>query len=227
MDKISIIVPVLNEDKILQQTLSTLNLTKNEELIVVDGGSRDRSVEIAQRFTKKIYITERGRARQMNYGAERAEGDILLFLHADCILPKDAYGLIRKALQSGRYIAGAFDLKIDHPGVFFRLTEIAANIRSRMLSLVYGDQGLFLKRETFKRIGGFPEIPLMEDIEISEKLREIGKIKFLRPPIRASARRWLKEGRLYTMVRDVTMAVVYLIFRPNPERLLRYYKDVR
>ncbi len=163
----------------------------------------------------------------MNFGAGKAGGKILLFLHADCILPDNGFTLIRDALGNGDIAAGAFSLRIDHPGFGFKLIESVANIRSRMTSLIYGDQGMFLRKKVFDYIGGFADIPLMEDIEISRRLRKEGKIVFIKPPITASARRWLKEGLIYTTLRDWTIAFSYTFIKISPEKLIKHYKEVR
>jgi rSAM/selenodomain-associated transferase 2 len=227
MKKITLVMPVLNEEIVLNETLSSLHLTDREELIVIDGGSADNTVSIAQKFTDRVYITKRGRGHQMNFGAGKADGDILLFLHADCILPTEAFGLIRNVLKDKRISAGAFDLSIVHPQLHFRIIEYGANLRSRVTSIPYGDQGLFMKREVFDQLGGFPDIPLMEDIEISKGLKGIGKIVFVRPPIKTSPRRWLKEGPVFTTLRDWAIAVSFAFFKVSPYRLTKYYEDVR
>lgn len=226
-ETISIIMPVLNEAKYLAASLSRLALTDNEELIVVDGGSSDNTMDIASTFTDRLFQTQTGRAHVMNYGAEQASGDILLFLHADCILPDNAFGIIRETLQDHGVSAGAFLLGIDHPGFWFRVIERAANARAKITSLMYGDQGMFLTKTVFKAAGGFAELPLMEDIEISGRLKRKGKIVFVHPPILASPRRWLHEGLFYTTLRDWTIAFLYTMIRVPPDRLIRYYKEVR
>jgi rSAM/selenodomain-associated transferase 2 len=220
-------MPVLNEADNLRDTLQHLNLSADEELIIADGGSTDDTLAIAGRFTDRVFETGTGRAKAMNFGAGKARGDVLLFLHADCVLPDNGFTLIRKALSNGHIAAGAFLLGIAHPGFGFRLIESAANMRSRMTSLIYGDQGLFLRKEVFDRLGGFADIPLMEDIEISRRLKKEGKIIFIKPPIRASPRRWLKEGMVYTTLRDWTIAFSYTFFKMSPERLIKHYKEVR
>ncbi len=163
----------------------------------------------------------------MNFGAAQAEGSILLFLHADCRLPDAGFGIIRDVLQKQEIAAGAFDLSITHPKAYFRLIEWGANRRSRFTSIPYGDQGMFMRRETFRQLGGFADLPLMEDIEISRRLKSIGKIAFVRPPITTSPRRWLKEGPFYTTVRDWTLALSFAFFNVSPHRLIRYYEDIR
>ncbi len=225
--KISIIMPVYNEEANLANTLRQLSTSDDAELIIVDGGSTDKTMSIALQFTRKVYEAKSGRARVMNYGAGKAEGSILLFLHADCILPDNAFSLIRRTLDDNNVSGGAFSLRIDHRGAKFRLIEFAANLRSRIFSIVYGDQGIFLRKVTFDQIGGYADIPLMEDIEISQRLMKIGKIVLLKASIKASARRWLKEGAIYTTLRDWAIAFAYSFLKVSPHKLLEKYKDVR
>jgi len=227
INRISIVMPVLNEAKTLRNTLGHLRLSDNEELIVVDGGSADRTISIAREFTGKVFQTRSGRAGVMNFGAQRAGGDILLFLHADCILPDNAFSLIRKVLSDKKVAAGGFDLSIDDRRLRFRIIEFGANLRAHATSLLYGDQGMFLRKEIFDSIGGFADIPLMEDMEISPRLKKLGKIVFTGPPVKASPRRWLEEGVLYTTLRDWTNAFLYTFLKVAPGKLARFYKEVR
>jgi rSAM/selenodomain-associated transferase 2 len=226
-DKISIIMPVYNESAILRGTLSKLALTEREELIIVDGGSTDDTLSIAHDFTDNIFITKTGRASVMNFGASKADGDILLFLHADCSLPQNAFGMIKNTLSDNRVAAGAFNLGIASSQFRFRIIEFVANIRARLTCLMYGDQGMFLKKEVFDRLGGFADIPLMEDIEISKRLRKTGKIVFVKPPVTASPRRWLNEGLLYTTLRDWIIAFLYTFTKVSPEKLIKHYIAIR
>jgi rSAM/selenodomain-associated transferase 2 len=227
LKKISVIIPVLNEENSLGRTLSHLSPGEFEELIIVDGKSEDKTVTIAKDFTDKVFVTDRGRGRQMNEGAKRAGGDILLFLHADTLLPKDAFSMIRSVLEDERVSAGTFFLGIDHPSITFRFIEWGANLRSSFTRIPYGDQGLFLRKEVFEGIGGFAEIPLMEDIEIAKRLKKGGEIIFVKEPVLTSPRRWLKEGAVYTTLRDWTTALAFGVFHVSPEKLIRYYRDVR
>lgn len=226
-EKISIIMPVLNEAKTLGRTLGRLSLSDHEELVVVDGVSGDDTASIARGFTEKVFTARTGRASVMNFGAAQADGEILLFLHADCTLPDDAFSIIRKVLDDRGVAAGAFRLRIDHPKLRYRIIEAGTNLRARVTSLLYGDQGMFLRNEVFHRIGGFADIPLMEDIEISRRLMREGKIMIVRPAIVSSPRRWLDEGVIYTTVRDWSIAFLYSFMRVSPSWLIRYYRDVR
>ncbi len=224
---ISVIMPVLNEAKDLRSCLEKLHLSKDEELIVVDGGSSDDTMAVAAQFTDKVYRTKTGRANVMNHGSQKAAGDLLLFLHADCILPENGFEIIRKTLSGNSVSAGCFRLSISAPGFRFRVIEAAANLRSRIAGLLYGDQGIFMRKKTFNEVGGYADIPLMEDIEISRKLNKIGKLALVRPAIKASPRRWLEEGALHTTFRDWAIAFSYSFLKTPPEKLITHYRDVR
>lgn len=224
---ISVIMPVLNEAKYLRSSLEHLHISDNEELIIVDGGSSDVTMDIAAEFTDKVFQTKTGRASVMNHGAEMAAGELLLFLHADCILPENGFRTIRETLNDSRIAGGGFRLSINSPGLRFRLIETAANLRSRIAGLLYGDQGIFINKEIFNKVGGYADIPLMEDMEISGKLKKLGKLAIADTPIKASPRRWLKEGALHTTFRDWSIAFSYSFLSIPPEKLIRYYKDVR
>lgn len=224
---ISVIMPVLNEAEDLRSALEQLHLSDNEELIIVDGGSSDETMSIASDFTDKVYQTKSGRASVMNHGAEMASGSLFLFLHADCILPENGFAMIRETLKSDNIAAGAFRLSINSPGLRFRIIEAVSNLRSRIAGLLYGDQGIFMRKETFKQVGGYANIPLMEDIEISGKLKNTGKLALVEPPIKASPRRWIEEGALYTTFRDWFIAFSYSFLKTPPERLMKYYRDIK
>ena len=224
---ISIIMPVLNEAKSLRSTLEKLRLSDNEELIIVDGGSSDDTMSIAAEFTDRVYRTKTGRASAMNFGAEKAAGDLLLFLHADCILPENSFEIIRKTLNDKTIAAGGFRLNINGHGLRFRIIEATANLRSSVAGLLYGDQGIFMRRDTFVKVGGYADIPLMEDIEISGKLKRTGRLALLSLTIKASPRRWLEEGALHTTFRDWSIAFSYSFLKTPPEKLMKHYRDVR
>ncbi len=164
----------------------------------------------------------------MNAGAEAASGDVLLFLHADCVLPPEGFKIIGETLRVNEVSAGGFYIGIEHPSFTFRVIEHFANLRSAVTRLIYGDQCLFLRKKTFNSIGGFKNIPLMEDIEISQRLKRAGKIKFVKsPPVMTLPRRWLAEGPVYTTLRDWAIAVSYTIFKASPKRLVKHYEDIR
>jgi len=172
--QISVIIPVLDEAEVIGLTLSTVVETPEIELIVVDGGSQDATAEIARSYGARVLTSPPGRARQMNAGANVAAGEFLLFLHADTRLPAQFAGEVRRILAVPGVIAGAFELRIDGTGWGLRLVERAANLRSRLLQLPYGDQGLFLRAAQFHALGGYPEIAFLEDFELLRRLRAEG-----------------------------------------------------
>ncbi len=231
MTKISIIIPVLNEAATIQETLTRLDEATNIEVIVVDGGSRDETVAIANHLSKtlakslniKIISTAAGRARQMNAASAIATGDILLFLHADTHLPTGFDTLVRQALQNPGTIAGAFELRIDAQLRGLRLVEKMVNVRSRFLSMPYGDQAIFLKAATFHDVGGFPDIPIMEDFEMMLRLRRRGRIAIVRASVLASGRRWQKLGVVKTTLINQLIIAGYFLGVP-PAQLVRWYR---
>jgi len=223
---ISVIVPVLNEEKSIQATLHSLIRLAPHEIIVVDGGSRDQTRAICGQFPIKLASADRGRARQMNSGASGASGDILLFLHADSQLPLSALRDITAVLSDSRYVAGRFDVELA--GAHWMLKIIAAliNCRSRATKVATGDQALFVRREVFDRMGGFPDIPLMEDIAFCRALKRIGGVACLRSRVITSARRWERDGVWRTIFKMWSLKVCYLA-GVSPMRLKRFYADTR
>jgi rSAM/selenodomain-associated transferase 2 len=224
---LSIIIPTLNEAAVLAQTLAAIgvesNVDPNIEVLVVDGGSQDDTCAIAQTWGAKLLRSQPGRAQQMNLGAESAQNDILLFLHGDTLLPSGYYGLIKAAIAQPHTIAGAFDLTIDAPDLSLRLVEWGVRLRSRLLQLPYGDQGIFLKRETFARIGGYPNLAIMEDYQLIQNLKRLGKIAIVPIPVKTHPRRWRKLGILRTTVLNQIMILGYHLGIP-PERLRTWYR---
>ena len=215
--KISVIIPTLNEAKILEETLSRLQPElESHELIVVDGGSTDASVCIAEKYGK-VVVSERGRAKQLNAGAAAATGDILIFLHADVWLESGALAAVVPALSSG-YVGGGFRQKIEGRGFLYRLIEIGGNIRGRYLKVFYGDSGIFLARADFEKIGGFPNVPILEEMGFSKGLRRLGKTTLLTPYIHISARRWKASGIVRTTLNNRLITLLYFL-GVSPEKL--------
>ena len=172
----------------------------------------------------KTAISEKGRGNQMNLGASLADGEILIFLHADTILPPDAMELIETAMEDSSCIAGAFDLAIDSEKPAFRLIEKAASFRSRMTRMPYGDQTIFIRKRDFRELGGFRDIPIMEDVEIMRRIKKRkGKICIIGRAVRTSPRRWEKKGIVYTTLRNWLILALYL-FGVRPEKLIRFYR---
>lgn len=196
--RLSIIIPVLNEAERLQGLLGHLASLRDSEVIVVDGGSEDGSRQAALRAGAQVIFSERGRARQMNAGAAVAQGDILLFLHADTLLPLSADRLIENAIRrSGRnseYAWGRFDVCIAGRPFMLRVVASLMNWRSRLTGIATGDQAMFMMRRAFESVGGFPDQLLMEDIELSHRLLELSRPVCLSDKVITSGRRWETHG---------------------------------
>ena len=221
--KISIIIPVLNEAPTIASVISTALQAKNVEIIVADGGSSDGTADIAKSLGVRVISTAPGRATQMNAGAAAATGDILLFLHADTLLPPGYDSGARQALAKPSAVAGAYALKIDARRLCLRLVEIGVNCRSRFLQMPYGDQAIFLSSATFDKIGGFPDLPLMEDFEFVRQLKKQGRIAILPQPVLTSARRWQQLGVLKTTAINQIVIIAYFL-GVSPDRLAFWYK---
>jgi rSAM/selenodomain-associated transferase 2 len=222
--KISIIIPVLNEAENIRQAIASTQPSTNIEVIVVDGGSQDDTKKNAADFNVTIISSLPGRAVQMNKGAILAKGDILLFLHADTRLPIGFDVMIRTAMQKTGTVAGAFALGIDAEVLSLRLVEWGVNMRSRFWQMPYGDQAIFFTKETFNKIGNFPELPFMEDFEIMRRLKRIGRITIIPVPVITSARRWLKKGIWKTTLINQIVIIAYLLGVP-PQQLLHWYRQ--
>ncbi len=222
---ISVIIPILNEEKILKKTLSGLQPElKNHELIIVDSGSIDGSISIAEKYGKVIK-SERGRAKQLNAGAAAAIGEILVFLHADVWLEAGAFAAVEAALSSG-YVGGGFLQKIDGRSILYRIIETTADMRGKYLKVFYGDSGIFVKRCDFERIGGFPEVPIMEEMGFSKALRKLGKTKMVSPCIHISARRWEANGIIRTTAINWFITLLFFLGF-SLERLAKLYRNIR
>jgi rSAM/selenodomain-associated transferase 2 len=224
---ISIILPVLNEAERINEILFHLRAQDRDgmsEVIVVDGDPGGSTIDAIRDRGAIKATSEKGRARQMNYGASCASGDVLLFLHADTLLPDTALFRIMKAMEDPGAVAGAFDLGIHTKRIIFRITERYVSLRTRLTRIPFGDQAFFIRREYFEKIDGYRDIPIMEDVELMARIKKRGdRIVIIPDKVMTSARRWEKEGVLYCTFRNWMLQVMYALGTP-PERLARWYK---
>jgi rSAM/selenodomain-associated transferase 2 len=222
--RLSIVVPVLDEGANLEALLPELRrLCPGAEVVVADGGSRDGGPEVVRRFPGvRLARGPRGRARQMNAGATAATGDVLLFLHADTRLPAGAAAAIERALADPAVAYGRFDVRFDRPGRAYRTIAALMNHRSRLTGICTGDQALFVRRATFEALGGYPDIPLMEDVELTRRLKRRGRVAALRSVVTTSARKWEREGVARTVVLMWALRLAYAC-GVAPARLHRWY----
>jgi len=197
---ISVIIPVLNEEAHIARTIASVQCGENVEIIVVDGGSTDSTVQKAQHDNVLVIEGKKGRAAQMNLGARYASGDILFFIHADTLVPAGYDSEIRAALHNSGITGGAFSLLFDNRTFMMRIIEAGANLRSCYLGLPYGDQGLFMNADTFSNLGGFPDSEIMEDVIFIRKIRTKGKVTLLKSCVTTSARRYNSIGPFRTWV---------------------------
>ena len=222
---LSIIIPCLNEAAGIVSMLESLQSlrARGVEVIVADGGSSDDTAVLAAPSADRVVHAPRGRAAQMNAGAALARAEILLFLHADCVLPPDADQLIVVGLTGGAHQWGRFDIALDGVHPLLRVVACTMNLRSRLTGIATGDQGIFISRTLFARLGGFPALPLMEDIALSRLAKRAGAPLCLCERIVTSARRWERHGVLRTIVLMWQLRLAYFL-GADPARLaLRYH----
>jgi rSAM/selenodomain-associated transferase 2 len=222
---ISIIIPTLNESSCLAETLRQLREMSPHEILVVDGASSDGTLEQA-RLADRVLTGVRGRAAQMNLGAEHSTGEILLFLHADCTLEGGSLDAVRRYLAKPWVAAGCFQMTVSAPGSLYRMIDAAATARVRFTGLVYGDQGLFVHRSIFRAVGGFPTLRLMEDVFLSKRLRQYGRIVVAPKRIFVSDRRWRKVGVVRQTLHNWALTAL-AVAGVHPDRLAGFYPAVR
>ena len=223
--KLTIIIPVFNEAGYIRECLERLQSCRERghEIIVVDGGSEDHTQDFINGLADTILTSPRGRALQMNTGAGRATGDVLLFLHADTRLPDDADLLIASQMENKAPCWGRFDIRLSGRHPLFRIIESFMNIRTRLTGINTGDHAIFISRDLFNAIGGFKEIPLMEDIELSKRLKKIAQPVCLRHKVITSSRRWEEGGIIKTVLMMWILRLRYYL-GANPETLVTYYE---
>jgi rSAM/selenodomain-associated transferase 2 len=224
MSKLSIIMPVLNEGESIAAALDALAdlRARGTEVIVVDGGSRDATVQRARERADRVILASRGRALQMNAGAEQASSDVLLFLHADTRVPADADHVVLKGLERSGRVWGRFDVKIDGRSPVLLVVAWFMNLRSRLTGIATGDQATFVRRSAFQAVGGFPAIALMEDIALCKRLKRVSRPLCLRERVTTSGRRWEKKGVLNTIILMWRLRLAYFL-GADPKELARQY----
>ncbi len=226
-ERLSVIVPMLNERLAIAKSLSALRAgAPGAELIVVDGGSTDGSLELVAGRCDKLLKAPAGRALQMNYGAREAKGDILAFVHADTLVPADFQEQIELALNDSAVVGGRFDVELDDPRMVYRLIATLINLRSRLTKVGTGDQSFFVRRSVFEALGGYKAIEICEDLDFARRLKRMGKIACLRSRVITSARRWQKHGVLRTTLLMWFIKMMFLLGVP-PAFLKRFYTAVR
>lgn len=224
---ISVIIPVLDESAIIKEAVNRLcegNKGTRFEVIVVDGDFDGGTISrIGRKDVVAIVASRPGRSSQMNEGARVAKGDTLLFLHADTILPPKGLNAVGSAMMGRRYTAGAFDLGIDSTRSVFRLIEKIASLRSRITKIPFGDQAIFIGKDTFLAMGGYREMPIMEEVDLMRRIKKTGgKIFFIPQKVSTSPRRWEREGVAFCTLRNWILLLLY-IAGVSPEKLCRFY----
>lgn len=228
---ISVIIPTLNESSTIARTLTRTVALGFDEIIVSDGGSTDSTPQMVQACCARVpavrlVTAPTGRARQLNEGVKACNSDILLFLHADTELPPHAKTVIESTLKNSLVVGGRFDVRFDRPSRWGTVISWFMNRRSRLTGIATGDQAIFVRRRIFEQMGGFPDIPLMEDIEFSRRLKRQGPTAALTDCVTTSFRRWQKNGPLRTILLMWTLRFLYWL-GVNPTRLKHFYGAIR
>lgn len=227
MQRVSVIIPTLNEESNVVKAIASAVKARAEEVIVVDAGSDDQTVAVAAATNATVLHSERGRAVQQNAGAAAACGDVLLFLHADCELHADAVAEICRSLSAdSKLVGGCFRQRIDTGGVRYRIMESGNAARVRLLKWAYGDQGIFVRSDVFRELGGFPDLRLMEDLYFMKRLKRCGRIALLSSPLKVSARRWQQRGLVTQTIRNWGL-ISAAHLGMSPDRLARFYPNDR
>ena len=227
----SIIIPTLNEAGVIDTTLLHTTRLGFHDIIVVDGGSTDHTRALvesvaARNRSVRLLSSAAGRARQLNAGAAASTDDVLLFLHADSQLPEGVKQILDQALADPAVVGGRFDIRFDRTSTWGNIISTFMNLRSRMSRISTGDQGIFVRRTIFEQLGGFSDIPIMEDIDFSTRLKRTGQTAALRDRVTTSFRRWERQGPLRTILLMWSLRFLYWI-GVSPQRLARWYATVR
>lgn len=218
------IVPALDEAAEIERCLQALQTLREDghEVILIDGGSRDDTPELARPLVDRVLFSPPGRARQMNVGAACAKGDVLWFVHADTQIPDTAAESILRALNEASPGWGYFSVRLTGTALVLRLVERLMNLRSRMSGIGTGDQGLFVTRRMFEQVGGFPKIPLMEDVGLSKRLKAVRRPHCIRARLVTSSRRWEQNGIVRTILLMWRLRAAYAL-GVSPHRLAMRY----
>lgn len=222
---ISVIIPVYNEEKTISSLLDVLCLCTELDIVVVDGQSTDNTRQIVRGYPVQLVESSKKRSIQMNDGADHAHGDVLIFLHADSIIEEKSLASITDAINKG-FIGGCLSQRIDSDKVIYRAIESSGNFRAKLSKIFYGDQAIFVKRDVFFDVEGYPEVDLFEDVMFSRKLRKKGKVCVLGDHVLTSSRRWHKQGLIKTTAINWFIGFAFMIGVP-PKFLRKIYKDIR
>lgn len=227
---ISFIIPTYNESALIEETLSNLiyAISDDDEIIVVDGKSEDKTLEIVNRFSEVriIKCKQKGRAAQMNMGAEKAQKEFILFLHADSSINSIGINKLKQTIKNHNVSWGWFDLKLHSPRKIYRVLETLAQFRTRVISEPLGDHGIFIKKEVFNNVGGFPKIPIMEDVELVKKLKTVSKGTRINHGVESSVRRFENCGIIKTSLNMIFLRFFHF-FGVSPQTLAKYYRPER
>ena len=215
--RISVVIPALNEASAIEACLAALPRESPMEIVVADGGSEDGTRAAAARGGAIVVESKRGRGPQMNAGAAKATGDVILFLHADTRLPRDPFTHVRRALEDPDVAGGAFHLAIDGEGWFYGFTARNANIRSKLIGAPYGDQAFFVRRSAFEALAGYRNLPYCEDLDFIRRLRSQGRVVIVPAAVSTSARRWVRHGRVKVTIRNGLLFFKYWLGLLEPQ----------
>ena len=224
--KISVIIPTLNEALILERTIAEISRHSPHEIIIADGGSDDNTIDIAEKFGLRIVTSLPGRALQMNSAAQSATGDVLFFLHADSRVDEKSYQKMASVMGEDNNVGGAFSLAIESEKPSLKIISLFGTLRAKHLNLVFGDQAIFARTSVFHEIGGFPLLPICEDLDFYRRLMEKGPTVILEEKTFTSARRWVTEGIFFTSLRNSVITALFLLGF-SPKILSKWYLTVR